>query len=277
MMVTPGVFSGGFARGAGVVSDAAKLKEVKAQNLRDMQQSMIDNTNKNAETMAQAFEQLNQKLYTEPTPEGKAKIQKRIEAMRSGLNAIIEGEVNHYMKAGMDPMLAMSAYERATMGTGKLAEMQAQGAVNTQQAVATEAGKNEVSPIAGAKWVQDENGDLVAITKSGDTKNYGKLKISEKGGNVAVGDITAHLLGKILEGGYKSLKPNERSVLELLKKDPQLSIMLGEAIGNALDRSGQLGGSTPSDLPEGVTEEEIQHTMKIHNLSREEVIKRITQ
>jgi len=163
------------------------------------------------------------------------------------------------------------------MGTGKLAEMQAQGAVNTQQAVATEAGKNEVSPIAGAKWVQDENGDLVAITKSGDTKNYGKLKISEKGGNVSVGDITAHLLGKILEGGYKSLKPNERSVLELLKKDPQLSIMLGEAIGNALDRSGQLGGSTPSDLPEGVTEEEIQHTMKIHNLSREEVIKRITQ
>jgi hypothetical protein len=32
----------------------------------------------------------------------------------------------------------------------------------------------------------------------------------------------------------------------------------------------------PADMPEGVTEEDIQHTMQVHGLSREEVLKRLT-
>ena len=113
-LVTPGVFSGGFQRGAGAATSGIALQE-------QLKQQMRDNVAKTAEGLAQAYDTLLvRREKNKDDPDQMNYYNEEIKKLDRGLNGLIEASSFHAQKAGIDPMEFIGLLERSRLGTGAL-------------------------------------------------------------------------------------------------------------------------------------------------------------
>lgn len=275
-LVTPGVFSGGASRGAGAATSGMALKEQMGQNqaqrLQQMQEEMKKNWGETAKWINQAITDIETKKAGGAYDLNPEAYEKQISDYNNALNGLITASVEQATKAGMDPMVPVSILEQARTGTDVTATQQAEAMGSARTEVAKESAQAGVAPLRGAEFFQDENGDLVALTEQGEQIPLGKLKPKPTGGGKkTIQDLIVPILEKVKVKGAESITENEWDLLTLAKEDKSLDILISENIRKAIAKRPK----TEGELPEGVTEADIEFTMKQHGLTREEVLERL--
>lgn len=280
-LVTPGVFSGGFARGAGAAQSAMALKETMAQNQSERDRLMREEMRKNWEAISEQLNAAIVELETKKNAGAYSTNMQAYERQRADyekvINEIVSSQVEMAIKAGIDPMVPISIIEKSRYGTNIEAQQLSEAVGEGRKEAAIRTAAAEVSPMEGAKWSQDEEGNLVAITEEGKTKTFHGLKPPSKAeGSLTTNKLVAQILQQVLVKGINSLDDNQWDVLTLAREDKTIDLFMAGQIRELLANK---PGKTETELPivdgKQVTEEEIEAAMKKHNLTREQVLERI--